>query len=319
MRYFKPLRSLGAIPGLVFVEVLIFSLFAPRFMTSNNLFNVLYNASALAIIAAGMTLVILLAGIDISAGPMVGVIGWCVADMATNGFPAPVTVLLAILLGGAFGLINGVLVVRGRVAPIIATLGTAAIFKSLLFVLWDSNDIFTGPVLSILGPTRWWFVPRASLLVAVIYFALGFVLKRTPWGRGIYAIGNDAEGARLLGVPVRSVTLSTYGTVGCLAGFTALAYVSRVGVIQSNSGEELTLAAIAAVVIGGTSILGGRGGVGRTLLGVLFVAVLSNGLVLIGVPSIWSGVFVGGAVAAAAVIDVLGRKRTGPSSVMEVS
>lgn len=317
MRLPTRLGSLGAIPVLVIIETIIFSLFAPRFMTSNNLFNILYNASALAIIAAGMTLVILLAGIDISAGPMVGVIGWCVAELASTGFPAVGTVLIAVGLGAGFGLLNGLLVVRGRVAPIIATLGTAAIFKSVLFVLWDSQDVFTGPVLSILGPTRWWFIPRASLLVAVVYLALAFGLKRTPWGRGIYAIGNDAEGARLLGVPVRSVTLSTYACVGCLAGLTALAYVSRVGVIQSNSGDELTLAAIAAVVIGGTSILGGRGGVGRTLLGVLFVAILSNGLVLIGVPSIWSGVFVGGAVAAAAVIDVLGRKRT--NSLLEVS
>lgn len=307
------------LPVLLLAEVVLFAVAAPNFLSANNLANIVVNAADLAIIAAGMTIVILLAGIDVSVGPMLGVIAWVGATLHVGGMPAVWVVPLTVLFGMLLGAVNGLLVVGGRVPPIIATLGTAAVYKSVLFVLWNSTDVFTTPILPALGPVaRVGGFPLVGLVVLGCYAVMAYVLKYRVFGRRLYAIGNDEEGARLLGVPVRRTMFLAYVVVGALVAVAAMVYAGRIGAVQANSGAELTLPAIAAVVVGGTSILGGEGGALRTLGGLVFIAVLQNGVVLLGVPPLWNGVLIGTAVALAVTFDVLTRrlvdKRMGSTS-----
>lgn len=302
------------VPALLLVEILLFSLLADTFLSVGNIANVLLNSVDLALIAGGLTLVIILGGIDVSTGPALGVVAWVVGTLTVAGVPALATVAAAVLLGGVMGLLNGLLVSGLNVTAIIATLGTAAIWQTVLFGLWGGSDVFAPPVSPYASSERVFGVPTVALFVLVVYGALWYVSRYRAFGRHAYAIGNDKEGARLSGVNVRRVTLGAYVLVGAMVGLAAVVYMARVGVVQASSGADLTLATIAAVVVGGTSITGGKGSVIGTLVGVLFIAVLQNGVVLVGVPPLWNGVLVGAFILLAVGLDVLsdrlsGRKR----------
>jgi len=297
------------LPVLLIGEIIFFAFAAPSFFAPANISNIIVNSADLALLAAGMTLVILLAGIDLSVGPMLGVIAWLGATLHVAGTPPLLTIGITLVVGAGLGAVNGAIIVGGRVSPIIATLGMAAVYKTILFVLWGSRDVLTQPVIPALSPAAKVFgIPIVGIIVVVVYLLLAYVLRRRVFGRRLYAIGNDAEGARLLGVKVFRTTFAAYIVVGVLVGMGALLYSSRVGVVQAYSGAELSLPAIAAVVIGGTSILGGEGGVLRTLGGLAFIAVLQNGVVLLGVPPLWNGAMVGAAIALAVTFDVLSRR-----------
>lgn len=299
------------VPALLIFEVLVFSLLTDTFLSGGNIANVLLNSVDLALIAGGLTLVIILGGIDVSTGPALGVVAWVVGTLTVAGAPALVTVAAAVLLGAVMGLINGLLVSALNVTAIIATLGTAAIWQTALFGLWGGADVFAPPVSPSFSSQRLLGVPTVALFVLVVYAVLWYVSRYRAFGRHAFAVGNDAEGARLSGVSVRRVTLAAYVLVGAMVGLAAVVYMARVGVVQASSGADLSLAAIAAVVVGGTSITGGRGSVIGTLVGVLFIAVLQNGVVLVGVPPLWNGVLVGAFILLAVAIDVLSERLSG--------
>lgn len=305
----------GLMPALLVAELVVFSLLNEQFLSVGNLKDIVVNSGDLAMLAAGMTIIILLGGIDVSAGPMLGVVAWVIATSMTAGLHPGAVIVIALAAGAALGVVNGSIVVFGRVTPIIATLGTAAIFQSVLFVLWGSRDKFSEPVLAIFSGATLNGFPLLVIPVLAVYGLLAYMLKMRRFGLHIYAVGNDADGARLLGVPANRVWLLSYALMGALIGAGALFYIGRVGVVQANSGAEMSMAAIAAVVVGGTSILGGQGGVIRTLGGLMFIAILQNGVVLAGVPSLWTGALVGLAVATAVSVDVITSrivdKRTG--------
>ena len=293
-------------PVLLVGEFLLFALAAPGFMTPDNFTNIIVNSTDLAIVAAGLTLVILTAGIDLSVGAMVGVVSWIAARLIVDGHPPVVTIAVALAAGALLGSINGGLVTVGKVSPIIATLGTGAIFAAVQFGLWGSRDILSPPVLDILGPhSRLAGIPTVFFVVILLYGLLLYFLKYQRLGRHLYAIGNDATGARLLGIKVNQTVFLSYVGVGALVGLASLVYIGRVGAAQAYTGHELLLPAIAAVMVGGTSILGGFGGVARTFGGLAFIAILENGVVLMGVPSLWNNFMVGAAIALAIIIDVL--------------
>ncbi|MFT0762801.1 ABC transporter permease [Scrofimicrobium sp. R131] len=314
LRTIRLIRA-GLMPVLLIAALVVFSLLSSQFLNPSNLKDIIVNSGDLAMLAAGMTIVILLGGIDISAGPMLGVIAWVIATMMAAGTSPLLVVASALIAGVTLGLLNGSIVVFGRVAPIIATLGTSAIFQSVLFVLWAKKDRFSSPVLPIFSGQTLGGFPILIIPILLVFIALAYVLKRRRFGLHIYAVGNDPEGARLLGVSANKVTMMAYALMGALTGLGSLFYIGRVGVVQAASGADMSIAAIAAVVVGGTSILGGQGGIIRTLGGLLFIAVLQNGVVLAGVPSLWTGAIVGIAVALAVSVDVVtGRiidKRTG--------
>lgn len=294
------------LPVLLVVELVVFSLLSPFFLTPQNLTNVAINAADLALIAAGLTLVILMGGIDVSTGFAVGMLSWVVASLMAAGQP-PTVVFLAALAGGTVvGLLNGVLTARLAIPSIVATLGTSAIFQTVLFALWNSEDVFSPPVFPFLsGAARIGELPILLLIVLAVYLLLHLLLNQTRFGRSIYAIGSNVEAAKLSGINVRRVRVAGFVILGLLIGVAACTYLARVGVVQASSGGELTLLAIASVVVGGTSILGGEGSVLRTLGGVVFIALLENGIVLAGVPSLWNGLIVGFVILAAVSINGL--------------
>jgi ribose/xylose/arabinose/galactoside ABC-type transport system permease subunit len=298
----------GLMPAMLTAEVILFSVLSSQFLTRGSISDLLVNAGDLALVAAGLTLVILLGGIDVSVGAMLGVLSWVAATLVNTGMHPLLVVVVTATGGILMGCLNGLIVVVAGVAPIIATLGMSAVYQTVLFLLWNSRDLFSGPVTPLLSGQPWAGVPMLMLPVLLVFALLYYTLRMRRFGRHIYAAGNDPVGARLLGVNTARVTFGAYAVLGLLVGFASLIYLGRVGVVQSNSGSELTLAAIAAVVVGGTSVLGGQGGVLRTLGGLLFIAVLEKGVVLVGVPALWSGVLVGVAVALAVSIDVITRR-----------
>lgn len=298
----------GLMPALLVAEIVFFGIWAPGFLSVGNLGNVVINASCLALLAAGMTLVILLGGIDVSVGPMLGVVAWIAATLSVNGVPALVIVLASLAAGAALGGINGALSTFGRVPPIIATLGTSAIFGTTLFLLWGSRDVFSPSILPIVGAQRIGGVPTVAIVLLAVYAGVFYLLRRRPWGRRLYAVGNDPNGARLLGIRVRSITFSAYLLLGAIVGFAAVVYVEQYGAVQAATGSSLTMLAIASVVVGGTSILGGEGGVLRTLGGVAFIVLAQNGVALLGLPPLWNGVLVGVALIVAVTVDLAARR-----------
>ena len=297
------LRQL-VVPLLLLVEVALFATLSRTFWSSENIANVLLNSVDLALIAAGLTFVILLGGIDVSTGPALGVVAWVVGTLTVAGQGPPVVVAVAVALGCVIGLLNGLLVSVLNVTAIIATLGTAAVWQTALFGLWGGSDLFAPPVSAYASSARALGIPTVAFLVLLVYGALWYVSRYRAYGRHVFAVGNDVEGARLSGVSVRRVSIATYVLVGAMVGLGAVVYMARTGVVQASSGADLSLAAIAAVVVGGTSITGGRGSVVGTLFGVLFIAVLQNGVVLAGVPPLWNGVLVGAFILAAVGADV---------------
>lgn len=294
------------LPVLLVIEIVLFAVLSPQFLTVRNWVNIANNSADLALVAAGLTLIILMAGIDVSTGFAVGLIGWFVATGMSKSFPPALVLLLALLIGMVLGLVNGLLTVRLAIPSIVATLGTSAIFQALLFALWNSTDVFARPVFPWLsGQSKIFGFPVIALIVLAIYAVLQLVLSRTVFGRSIYAIGSNVEAAQLAGIKINRVRVTAYLILGALVGLASVLYSARIGVVQASSGGEITMLAIAAVVVGGTSILGGEGSVLRTLGGLLFIAVLSNGVVLAGVPSLWNGVMIGVVILLAVVVNGL--------------
>ncbi|SOE01495.1 ABC transporter permease [Blastococcus haudaquaticus] len=303
------------LPALLIGEVIVFALLSSRFLSADNLVNVAVNAADIALIAAGLTVVVLMGGIDVSTGYAVGLISWFLATLMSSGTPGALTLIVALIGGALLGLLNGLLTARLSIPSIVATLGTSALFQTALFALWNRRDVFSGPVLPFLsGSERAAGVPLMLLVVLVVYAALHLVLVGTRVGRSVFAIGSNVEAARLAGIDVRRVRLLGSLVLGLLVGLAACTYLARVGVVQASSGGELSLLAIASVVVGGTSILGGEGSVLRTLGGVVFIALLENGIVLAGVPSLWNGLLVGCVILLAVGVNgavVLLRRRSG--------
>lgn len=296
------------VPVLLLGEIVLFAFLSDNFLTPSNLANVALNSVDLALIAAGLTLVIILGAIDVSTGPALGVIAWCVGMLSVAGVPALLVVAAAVGLGCLMGLLNGVLVSLLHVTAIIATLGTAAVWQTVLFALWGGSDLFAPPVSSYAASERVLGIPTSALLALVAFLVLWYVSRFRRFGRHVFAVGNDIEGARLSGVNVRRVQVAAFVLLGGMVGLAAVIYMARIGVVQAASGADLSLAAIAAVVVGGTSITGGRGSVVGTLFGVVFIAILQNGVVLIGVPPLWNGVLVGAFILIAVAVDVLSER-----------
>jgi ribose transport system permease protein len=273
---------------LLVVEVCGFALFAEGFATADNVANVLRNATELGLIAAGMTLLIIQGAIDVSVGSLLGVVAFVAAKLL-DAAVSPVLVLLACLaLGAVLGTVNGLLVTAGRIPPIIATLGTNSVWRAVIFILLG-GQILTGiPSFSgALEGNSVANVPLVFVMVIVVYALLWYLLRHRVFGRTLYALGNNEDAARLAGLPVRRTQLISYGLLGVLVGLAALTYTVRVPSVEVTIGQDYALLAIAAVVIGGASITGGTGSIVGTFMGVLFVAFLRNGLVVLGIPSLW--------------------------------
>ena len=306
---------LGPLAVLV-VAIIAFAIVNGRFLSAANLGLVLQQVTVIATLALGQTLVILTAGIDLSAGAIAVFSSILMANMATKlGFPGIVALIIGLVLGTAMGAFNGWLVTRIKLPPFIVTLGTLSIFFSLNSVVSRSETIRGSDMPGIMtatgsnafrigGFSLTWGTIIMLLLFAFFWYALG----NTAWGKHVYATGDDLEAARLSGIRTDRVLLSVYLVAGLIYAIGAWILMGRLASASPNVGTEYNLDSITAVVLGGTSLFGGRGLVLGTLVGALIVGVFRNGLQLAGVDVVWQGTAIGLLVLIAVALDQWIRK-----------
>lgn len=279
---------------------------APNFGSVDNLLNIARSISINAILAAGMTFVILTAGIDLSVGSILAVSGVASVMVAMAGVPAPFAILIGILAGAAAGLINGVLTAYLALAAFIVTLGTMTFLRGLAFTMTDGQPIVDNDLnFKELGNGYILGIPIPVYIMLAVYVIAWFVLERTRYGRHVYAVGGNPEAARLAGVNVKRVITSVYVVSGACAGLAGVIFSARVVSAQPNAGMGYELDAIAAVVLGGTSLAGGRGRIVGTLIGSVILGVLSTGLILLSVPFFTQLLIKGVVIIVAVAIDSL--------------
>ncbi|MEU6127985.1 ABC transporter permease [Saccharopolyspora sp. NPDC047091] len=284
-----------AAAGALIVVFVALSIVAPSFLTADNLFNLGSQTSVNAVMAVGVTLVIITGGIDLSVGSVAalsGVLG--VMLMADFGFHPLLGILGGIVVGAAAGLVNGLLVSTVGLPPFIATLGMLSVARGLVLITTGAVAVFGAPESfrllgqGVLGP-----IPVPVLLIVLVAVVGHLVLTRTRLGRYAYVMGSNMEAARLSGVPVRKHTTWVYVVAGSLAGLGGMIAASRINSGQPNFGEGLELDVIAAVVIGGASLFGGRGTVLGSLIGAFLVAVIRNGAVQLNIGTFYQNVLIG--------------------------
>ncbi|WWS88950.1 ribose ABC transporter permease [Sporosarcina psychrophila] len=303
------LQKIGPLIGLLLI-VIIISIMSPNFLTLNNLLNVLRQVSINALIAFGMTFVILTGGIDLSVGSILALTGAVTAGLMAGGMDPLLAMFLGLLLGAVLGAINGVIIAKGKVAPFIATLATMTIYRGLTLVYTEGKPISglgDSQAFQLLGKGYFFGIPVPVITMAITFGILYFILKKTTFGRRVYAVGGNEEASRLSGISVDRIKIYVYALTGMLAALAALILTSRLNSAQPTAGNMFELDAIAAVVLGGTSLTGGRGWIVGTLIGALIIGVLNNGLNLIGVSSFFQQVVKGAVILVAVLLD---RKKT---------
>ncbi len=300
----------GAILIVLFIAL---SIASPAFLTADNLFNLGSQTSVNAVLAVGVTLVIITAGIDLSVGSVAalsGVVG--VLIMVQLGFGVLLGILGGIAVGAAAGLVNGLLVAVVGLPPFIATLGMLSVARGLVLISTGAVSVFGAPeAFRLLGQGVIGSIPIPILVIVVVAVAGHLVLTRTRLGRYAYAMGSNAEAARLSGIPVRRHLTGVYVICGALAGLGGMIAASRINSGQPNFGEGLELDVIAAVVIGGASLFGGQGTVLGSLIGAFLVALIRNGAVLLDINTFYQNVLIGVIIWIAVFWDRFRRRRLG--------
>lgn len=276
----------------------------------SNILNVLRQVSINALIAFGMTFVILTGGIDLSVGSILALTGAVTAGMMASGVDPILAMLLGLFLGAVLGAINGVIIAKGKVAPFIATLATMTIYRGLTLVYTEGRPISglgDSMAFQMLGKGYFLGIPIPVVTMLISFGILYFILKKTTFGRRVYAVGGNEEASVLSGINADRIKIYVYSLVGALAALASLILTSRLNSAQPTAGQMFELDAIAAVVLGGTSLTGGRGWIVGTLIGALIIGVLNNGLNLIGVSSFFQQVVKGAVILLAVLLD---RKKT---------
>lgn len=288
------------------VLVLLMAAIAPNFNRVDNLLNIARAISINAILAAGMTVVILTGGIDLSVGSIIAVSGVVAVIAAIAGVPAPLAVLTGMGVGALCGLVNGWLTAYLSLAPFIVTLGTMTFLRGLAYTITDGQPIVSSSLnFRDLGNGYVGPIPVPVIVMVVVYAVVWFVLERTRYGRHVYAVGGNAEAAKLAGVRVKRTVTSVYVLAGACAGLAGVIFAARVISAQPTAGTGYELDAIAAVVLGGTSLAGGRGRIVGTLIGSVILGVLSTGLILLNVQFFTQLLIKGAVIILAVAIDSL--------------
>lgn len=306
---------------------LFFAIMAPNFVSVANAVIISKHVAINAILAIGMTYVILTGGIDLSVGSIVGLTGMVAGGLIVHGLQLPMlgvavypnvfeVVLIALGVGTFIGAINGLLITRLSVAPFIATLGTLYVARGAALLLSGGAtfpNLVGKPELEnqgfpIIGSGNFLGVPYSILILIVLAIVAAYVAMRTPFGRRVYAVGGNERAAALSGVRVDRVKLAVYMISGFCAAVTGLIVASQLVASHPASGETFELNAIAAAVLGGTSLSGGRGMIGGTIIGAFVIGVLSDGLVMMGVSEFWQMVIKGLVIIAAVVLDQMQRR-----------
>ena len=279
--FFK--KNIPLIGLLIIVVILI--ILEPRFISTYNIISVLRQGSINGLIAFGVTIVIISGGIDLSVGSTLAFSGMVAAQLISNGVPSPIAFLIALVTGAIIGSINGVLIAKGKLQPFIATLGAMMVFRGL--TLYISNGVPVSRLgegfIGWIGRGYFMGIPIPAIILILVFIVFAIFLTHTVFGKRIYAIGGNARAAKLSGINVERNIIYIYMISGLLAAFAGVILTSRLDSAVPTAGISYELNAIAAAVIGGTSLTGGRGKASGTLIGVLIIAVLINGLNLLGI------------------------------------
>ncbi|AOH57330.1 ABC transporter permease [Peribacillus muralis] len=290
----------------LFLLFIVITVLNPSFMEPNNILNLLRQTSINALIAFGMTFIILTGGIDLSVGSILALSSALMAGMMVSGLDPILAILVGVLLGTIMGVINGILISKGKMAPFIVTLATMTIFRGLTLVYTDGKPITgIGDSVSFQMLGRGYFLglPVPAVVMIIAFFILWFLLHKTSFGRKTYAIGGNEKASRISGIKVDRVKVAIYGLAGTMAAIAGAILTSRLNSAQPTAGQSYEMDAIAAVVLGGTSLSGGKGRLFGTLVGVLIIGTLNNGMNLLGVSSFYQQVVKGAVILIAVLLD----------------
>lgn len=310
--YQTPFRKLGQYGIVVafFLICIVLSLVSPKFLTVQNLMIIVTQVSINALLAFGVTFVIITGGIDLSLGSIVAVVGVVAASFAhPDTYPVIVPVLMGLLVGIGFGLLNGWVITRSNVPPFIVTLGTMTIGRGLALILSKGRPVSNlSDEFNFLGGGKLLGIPTLILILIVAFIVCSVVLRKTVSGRYMYAVGGNEQASRASGIEVSRVKMLVYVLSGGLAALAGILLTSRISTGQPNAGAGFELDAIAATIIGGTSTSGGTGTMTGTLIGALLIGVISNGLDLLNVSSYYQQVVMGVIIVGAVVLDSVNQK-----------
>jgi len=313
VKYFKD--NIGIIIALfaMCIFLVIFPTTRATFLTPKNVFNILRQNASNLFLATGMTMVIILGGIELSVGSVIALSGVVAAGCVVNfGLPEIVAFLAAIGVGALVGMFNGFVICKTDIPPFIVTLASMNITKGIALVLTGGSpircmtDAFKFPGAGYVGP-----IPTPVILMIVVFIVATLMVNRTQLGRHIYAVGGNAQAAKFSGINVQKVKFIVYTYTGIMAGIAGVVVASRLYSGQPTAGDGAEMDAIAAVVVGGTSMSGGSGRLGGTLIGVLIIGVLNNGLNLMGVDSNWQYIVKGFVILLAVYVDFIRNKKAG--------
>lgn len=291
--------------GLILL-IIVVSILNPSFLDLSNLLNLLRQISINGLIAFGMTFIILTGGIDLSVGSILALSSAFIALMITSGVDPIIALIIGVLIGFVLGAVNGLLVTKGNMAPFIATLATMTIFRGLTLVITDGNPITNlgdSYLFQLFGKGYFIGIPVPAVTMIIVFVILLIILQKTTFGRHTYAIGGNEVAAKISGIKVNKIKFLIYGISGLMSALAGGILTSRLNSAQPTAGTSYELDAIAAVVLGGTSLTGGKGRIVGTLIGVLIIGVLNNGLNLLGVSSFYQQVVKGVVILIAVLID----------------
>ena len=303
MKYMSELTTVIALIILMAVITIINS----NFLTANNLLNLLLQVTSNALIAFGMTFVILTGGIDLSVGSILALSSALTAGLLGSGMPVTLAILISLILGCILGMMNGLLISYGKLAPFIVTLATMTIFRGATLVYTNGNPITKGLsdtfLFQFLGQGYIVGIPFPVIIMFIVFIVLYVLLHKTAFGKSVYAIGGNEKAAYISGVKLNRVKIIIYSISGIMASISGLIITSLLSSAQPTAGASYEMDAIAAVVLGGTSLSGGKGRILGTLIGALIIGVLNNGLNIIGVSAFWQQVVKGVVILIAVLID----------------
>lgn len=291
--------------GLILL-IIVVSILNPSFLDLSNLLNLLRQISINGLIAFSMTFIILTGGIDLSVGSILALSSAFIALMITSGVDPIIALIIGVLIGFVLGAVNGLLVTKGNMAPFIATLATMTIFRGLTLVITDGNPITNlgdSYLFQLFGKGYFIGIPVPAVTMIIVFVILLIILQKTTFGRHTYAIGGNEVAAKISGIKVNKIKILIYGISGLMSALAGGILTSRLNSAQPTAGTSYELDAIAAVVLGGTSLTGGKGRIVGTLIGVLIIGVLNNGLNLLGVSSFYQQVVKGVVILIAVLID----------------
>ncbi len=308
---FSDVVAQAAAGGALIIIFILLCIVSPVFFTTGNLTNVVEQTTVTALIAIGMTFVIITAGIDLSVGSTAAISGVIGVSLIVNqGVSWPLAIVLGTLAGAVVGLANGLLVTVVNLNPFIATLGMQSVIRGFDYITTNGQVVFGVPnAFGVLGAGQVAGVPVPLIILVIVAILAHLLLSRTRLGRYTYAIGSNREAARLSGIPVRKYLIAVYVILGLLAGFGGMVASSRVYSGQPNFGIGLELDVIAAAVIGGASLFGGQGTIVGTLIGAFLIALIRNGSVLLDINSFYQDVIIGAVIWIAVAWDQFRRRR----------